>query len=78
MKYVSSGHAYKTRDPYDSIRTKYGLTQDDWEVLLESQNGVCAICKNPKEDGSGIFRRDNRFRVEEDFFVTNVILVFIM
>lgn len=26
------------------LLTKYGLTRDQWESLLEQQRGVCAIC----------------------------------
>lgn len=29
---------------YD-LEKNYGITQEDYEVLLEKQNGVCAICK---------------------------------
>jgi hypothetical protein len=26
------------------IQKKYGITEDDYQKLLEQQNGVCAIC----------------------------------
>lgn len=53
MKYVNSGHAYKTRDPYDSIRgllchkCNLGLhyvENNEWlsaamEYLKEKENG---------------------------------------
>ncbi len=28
--------------------SRYGLTLDQYDILLESQNGVCKICKNPE------------------------------
>ena len=27
---------------------RYGITLEDYNTLLEQQNGVCAICKNPE------------------------------
>lgn len=32
---------------YQYIERTYGLTKEGYENLLESQGGVCAICKNP-------------------------------
>lgn len=36
---------------FSAIKTKYGLTKDDYNELLNKQNGVCVICKevNNKE-----------------------------
>lgn len=31
----------------DRLRTKFKLTPQEYDVLLESQGGVCAICKQP-------------------------------
>jgi hypothetical protein len=30
-----------------NIKHKYGVTYNDWNQLLDSQNNVCAICKQP-------------------------------
>lgn len=30
-------------------KTKYGLASGEYELILKSQNGVCAICKNKSE-----------------------------
>lgn len=57
---------YETRTPFDAIRKTYGLEKEEWEELLESQSGLCAICKKPKASGTGVSRRDNRFRVDHD------------
>ncbi len=32
------------------LRRAYGLTQNDYNEMLESQNYVCAICKAPYDD----------------------------
>lgn len=30
------------------LKRRYGMTLDDYETMLASQNGVCAICKKPE------------------------------
>jgi len=30
------------------LRVLYGITLQQYEVMLQTQNGVCAICKNPE------------------------------
>lgn len=32
--------------------SKFGLNQESYEIILESQNGVCAICKKPEQSVS--------------------------
>lgn len=32
-----------------NLRTKYGLSLEDYQKLLDNQKGVCAICKLPPE-----------------------------
>jgi hypothetical protein len=27
------------------LRTKYGITEDDWNIIFQKQEGCCAICK---------------------------------
>jgi hypothetical protein len=27
---------------------KYGISQDQYDEMFQSQNGVCAVCKNPE------------------------------
>lgn len=36
---------FRVRD--STLKRKYGLTVDDYNKLLESQGGVCQVCKNP-------------------------------
>ena len=31
-------------------KTLYGITQDDYNLMLEKQQGLCAICKRPPKD----------------------------
>ena len=51
------------RDPVQTriskLRLKYGLTLDDYDALLQSQNGVCGICGTDQPGG-----RWNRFAVD--------------
>lgn len=44
------------------IKIRYGLTKDQYYELLSSQNGVCAICKDPervKSSKTGILHVDH-------------------
>lgn len=50
--------AKKAKQPEDTARSrryywarKYGLTVDEAETMLESQGGVCAICKQVEPNG---------------------------
>ncbi len=44
---------YMKQGPWnlDTILRRYGLTREEYQELIESQNGVCAICSNPPPDG---------------------------
>lgn len=33
------------RDRNNALRRRYGITQDDYERMLEEQGGACAICR---------------------------------
>lgn len=37
----------RERTRWGSILRLYGVTQADYEMLLEAQGGVCAVCKEP-------------------------------
>lgn len=41
------------------LATKYGITPDDYQRMLDSQNGLCAICKTDQAGG-----RWGRFHVD--------------
>lgn len=40
----------KKREREGYLRRKYNLTPADFEALLQSQGGVCAICRRPGAD----------------------------
>jgi hypothetical protein len=35
------------------LKTKYGMSPEQYDALLAAQGGVCAICKNPPTDSRG-------------------------
>lgn len=41
--------------------SRYGITPAEYDVMFESQGGVCAICKNPPTEG-----RKGRLSVDHD------------
>lgn len=42
-----------------SRKRKYGISQDQFEGMLASQNSACAICKTPEPKGNGTFHVDH-------------------
>ena len=40
-------HVYRR----DNLRRKFGITPHEYELLLNAQGGVCAICKRPSPNG---------------------------
>src|SRR5258707_773231 len=52
-----AAHRLLTHDPLVAhdrhLRRTYGLSLDDYNALLATQGGVCAICKRPERRVSG-------------------------
>jgi hypothetical protein len=42
-----------------ALRTKYGMSVEEYDKMLEAQGGVCAICKGPSKRKNGLFDVDH-------------------
>lgn len=62
-----TGRCKRHRSDYNREKTlmrEYGITVEQYEVMLASQNGCCALCgKPPKPDGN---RNASRLHVDHD------------
>lgn len=45
------------------LKKKYGMSPDDYQILLKNQGGVCAICKGPP---TGTGKKNGRYYVDHD------------
>lgn len=45
LRYQRNREARLIRTRRSKLKTQYGITLDDYERMLASQNGVCAICR---------------------------------
>jgi len=41
------------------LKIKYNLTIDDWNLMYEEQDYLCAICKTDEPKGNGLFHVDH-------------------
>lgn len=53
----------RERHPDKWIRAQYGMTRAQWNALLESQGGKCAICGTTEGRGNG---KTNHFHIDHD------------
>lgn len=58
-EYVRGKYNYE-RERDKQLRQNYGITLDEYNKLLDSQNGVCAVCGNPES------RRPGRKKLTEN------------
>ncbi|GGP31473.1 hypothetical protein GCM10010501_72640 [Streptomyces libani subsp. rufus] len=57
---VYRAQTYDTDRKFASdVKSRYGITAEDYEALLEAQGGACAICREPCTTG-------NRLSVDHD------------
>lgn len=45
----------RKENPFASVEHKFKLTADDYQMMLEAQDFVCAVCKHPPEPGKRLF-----------------------
>ena len=55
--------ANKSRDRRKSLRLRYGITQEQYDLILVAQEGRCALCPNTPLDKS--FHTDHRHSDKE-------------
>lgn len=53
----------RQRRRYDALRANYGMTVEDYNELLEKQDGRCAICGTTNPGGN---RHSKHFHVDHD------------
>ena len=57
-KYKKAREAYKERYHEYKLQWKYKISKKDFNLLFESQNGVCAICGKPEtRKQKGVLKR---------------------
>ena len=58
-------HPQRMRDrKHREQLNRYGITEEDWDEMLEAQGGVCAICGNEELKAHG--RTGTQFRLSVD------------
>lgn len=48
-----------------TLQTKYGITQEDYLLMLEAQDNSCAICNTIETDRHGVFHVDHNHTTGE-------------
>lgn len=59
LKYTPLTISQKRRARSICLKKKYGITIEDYDRMLESQNGRCTICGTKTPGGSGCFHIDH-------------------
>lgn len=57
----SAGRAWKNRNAAQVAARLYGITVDDYDAMLDRQNGRCAICRTDKVGGNA-----TRWHIDHD------------
>jgi hypothetical protein len=57
--------ANKPRYQATHRRLKYGITQEQYDTLLQKQDGKCAICGSTDPKGKGVFHVDHNHETGE-------------
>lgn len=62
--YKENPEKYKLSARNTALKMKYNLTLDEYNVMLESQNGVCKICLKPETQRSNKNGKIDSLRVD--------------
>jgi len=63
IRHAASEQRRRKTDPRRSrsiqMKSTFGITLDDYELMLDAQGGLCAICGTDKSGGKGRFHIDH-------------------
>lgn len=63
--YHANSKVYTEASWRNSIKRKFGMTPEDYEAMLERQNGCCAICRTDEPGGRGKWHIDHCHETNE-------------
>jgi hypothetical protein len=50
--YSNNSEQIKRKNKISKLKSRHGLSEIEYNLILEAQNGLCALCKNPPTETS--------------------------